>query len=284
MSHEFDFLSPAPGGAGVRRQGAVRGVAYLIFAAVVLLNVAYSYLADISFDLASLLRFSTDCFVYLLSVYIVFLCVAEAGRQDGYTKGAFTEAAAAYAEIRRQVIPHMPKLDAFCAAYVRADLAARQKECLLACGLEVEALDACRKLRRLPATLTPRQKRALRRAKNIRPSRLTRERLLYEGGGAVRADPLEPPGRKMVRRSLRALLPTTLCSVFAVQVVFAAKLDPDPRAILLQCLLRVIVLAWSALRGYAAGHQSVTEDTAQFLCRRTELLDQFLRQLASGLS
>ena len=64
------------------RRSLLSRAGYFVFAFVIFLNVACNALTEVNISWQSFLRLSTDCLLYLGSVYITFCAMADTARRD----------------------------------------------------------------------------------------------------------------------------------------------------------------------------------------------------------
>ena len=119
-------------------------------------------------------------------------------------------------------------------------------------------------------------------AARLRPLRCGGEILLPTDAPRHRREILLSPGRQLARRYTAALLPTTVFSLFSAQIVFAVQSNCDPRTVFVQCLLRIGLLSWTALRGYAVGERTVLCDSVTYLEEKADFLEAFAQWIAEN--
>ena len=116
----------------------------------------------------------------------------------------------------------------------------------------------------------------IRKAARLKPIKLDRASL-FEMGGKVRGARLfVNPRTAQVRRYGASLLPTTLFALFSAQIVFVVSANEDIRTVFVELLLRVALLSWTAVRGYAVGEKTVLADTTAYLLAKAEFLESFV--------
>ena len=68
---------------------------------------------------------------------------------------------------------------------------------------------------------------------------------------------------------------SALFALFSAQIVFAAEGQSDLRIVLVASLLRIGLLAFTALRGYMVGERTILCDTVGYLDAKSDFLDSF---------
>lgn len=268
------------------RRSLLSRAGYLVFAFVVILNVAFNALTEVNISWQSFLRLSTDCLLYLGSVYVTFCAMADTARRDARNKSAYTEARERCRRRAEEAKPHRRFLSGYLAARISEERIERQRSCLEAAGLCYD--DFSRRYARMTwrelkaSGLTRPQRRAVRAAARSRPMRYGGDILLPTEAPRHRREILLSPGRQLARRYTAALLPTTIFSLFSAQIIFAVQSNCDPKTVFVQCLLRVGLLSWTALRGYAVGERTILCDSVAYLEEKADLLEAFLQWIGEN--
>lgn len=262
------------------RKSLLSRAGYLVFGFVVLLNIAYNCLTEVGLNWQTLLSLSTDCLLYLGSVYVTFCAMADTARRDARTKDAYTRAQERSRRVTEAAKPFRRLLCGYIAAYTAQDLQQRQKMHLEVAGLSYDDYRTrlCRLSRReLCDCCLPRaEQKAIQTANRQRPLRLGADLLLSTGETRHRKSILTSPARLLAGRYTAALLPTTVFGLFSAQVIFAVQTNCDLRAVFVQSLLRIGLLSWTALRGYAVGERTILCDSVTFLEEKADFLEEFI--------
>ncbi len=214
--------------------------------------------------------------VMILSCFIMYTSLFDAGHQKAEDSQDYTRAQDAYRTVREEIRPRMRELDAFCHAYVEEELASTRAHILERAGLTTIDYLHCRdgELSRAALRQMPRVKRrALRAAVRLKPIRL-HPSLLLSGGGGNRRTPRLTAHPARVRRTAVALIPTIIGSMVTVAVTLES-MDMTPGAII-SGVLRIFTIVWCGVRGYAAGMRALREDDCAVLECKTTLLTAFL--------
>jgi len=268
------------------RRSLLSRAGYLVFAFVVILNVAFNALTEVTVSWQSILRLSTDCLLYLGSVYVTFCAMADTARRDTRGKAAYTEAVERCRRRAEEAKPFRRLMPGYLASYTAGELRERQRTCLETAGLSYDDYRdrlSHMTMRRLKALgLTRAQRRAVLRAARLRPLRCGGDVLLPTDAPHHRREILLSPGRQLARRYTAALLPTTVFSLFSAQIIFAVQSQCDLRTVFVQCLLRIGLLSWTALRGYAVGERTVLCDSVTYLEEKADLLEAFVQWTAEN--
>ena len=253
---------------------------YLIFAIVLLFNIAFRAFAHAGFSWQTVWRFTADCALYVSSVYVAFCALADTARRDAMTKDTYL---AAYTKCRLACEAAKEKrhlLSSYCIAYALADQEERKREYLGLCGIaeaDYNAHYAQKSKKELKALgLFSWQARLLKKADRVKPIKIDRA-ALFEMGERKKAGRLfVSPRTSRVRRYSASLLPTTLFALFSAQIVFVVSASEDLRTLVLELLLRIALLSFTAVRGYAVGEKTILSDTVSYFEAKAEFLEQFV--------
>ena len=259
---------------------------YVIFALVLALNVAFRTFSEVGLSLRSVLSVTADCVLYVTSVYVIFCTMADTARRDAKGREAYLRALGECEEAICRAKPYRTALGAYVTAFVREEHLERVRE-----TVECHGLDFCRYLGELAHRprrelkekgLSPYERRAVRRADRLRPLRVDRASLFEPLGRGSRRSLLASPTRTRLRRYGAALAPTTVFAMFSAQVVFAIEAQTDLWAVAVEAGVRIALLTWTAIRGYATGEKTILSDTVSYLRGKTDLLAAFVSQAEKG--
>ena len=262
------------------KQSLMQKAGYVVFLFVVVLNILYHCLTEVGVNWQAMLSFSTDAVIYLFSVYITFCAMADTAKRDAKVTEKYSEASSRCKEITDRAKPFRKDLFLFVSRYLRQDLVERRTACLEIAGISFdeykERWQHASLLAQRKAGLSKEQRRAIRHANRMRPQKITREGLLTYDELPPRQNPLLSPAYRTAGRYTASLLPSTVFALFSAQIVFAVVANQDPKTVLVEALLRIGLLSWTALRGYAVGEKSVTVDTVGYLYAKADFLTRFM--------
>ena len=265
---------------GRLKQGLMQKAGYFIFLFVLVVNVLYHALTEVGVNWEAMLSFSTDALIYLCSVYVTFCAMADTAKSDAKASLEYKEAHRLCKEKIEAAKPHRAFLSAFITKYLTDDLTERKRACLEVAGVSYEDYQKSYRLagrRTMKAQgLTKGERKAVCRAKRMRQERISREGLLTGDEVHLRRSPLLSPAYTTLRRYTAALLPSTLFAVFSAQIVFAVTANDDPKAVLIETLLRIGLLSFTAYRGYTVGEKSVMQDRVGYLLAKADFLGRFI--------
>ncbi|MBO5788883.1 MAG: hypothetical protein J6R42_02940 [Clostridia bacterium] len=269
-----------PLGKETAKQSLLSKAGYIVFAFVVLLNIAYRCLTEVGLNWHAVLALSCDGLLYLLSVYVTFYAMADTARRDAKQRKQYEDALSQSQKAVEKAKPYRAHLLTYIAEYVKNDVLSRKKAHLDVAGIPYDdyqnryARMSKRALKK--AGLTPWERKSIYRANKVKPQQITRESLLCYVESQPHQNPLLSPKRLMSRRYSKALLPTTIFALFSAQIVFEAQMGGDIKRIFVESLLRVGLLSWTALRGYATGEKTIELDSIAYLVAKTDFLEEFV--------
>ncbi len=213
--------------------------------------------------------------VMILSCFIMYTSLFDAGHQKGEENEEYTRVQNAYRSARDAARPHLRSLEAFCNAWTERELADFRKRILEHAGLTSADFVRYRDhtITRHELHSLPREKRrTLRRAQRLKPIRLHASMLLNEGDGGRRSPMLSAKGIR-ARRTAVALIPTVIGSLITVAVTLES-MDLSA-ATIISGVLRIFTIVWCGVRGYSAGLRAVAEDDCTVLESKAALLTAF---------
>ena len=70
---------------------------------------------------------------------------------------------------------------------------------------------------------------------------------------------------------MRALIPTTVTSFFAVSVVCSVISDPS-LATVTECIIKLFALVWNGCKGYTMGYNNIAVEYSTYLSDRSDIL------------
>lgn len=252
-----------------------RGKAYIlgntgkIIAVIAAIIAIVATFMDVTFFGLGAAEFTTTLAVLLISGYVIYFSLEDAGENLGKESSDFKSAMEKYVKARASITPEMiPSLRKFCSEYSASELEYRRQSILCSGGYSQEDM---RKYKN-GEPLDPSSRRALRTACKLRPFEITPSLLLSES--ATREELYNPEKTKLLRMSLR-LLPSTLCMLLTASVILTARADMSA-AVFADGLIKLATLPILGFRGYEAGYAYTVGAKLTWLETKTRLLECFL--------
>lgn len=238
---------------------------------VALITVAITLLVtftDVGFGRFSVESFASSTGLLLISSYLMYFSLGEAGQRLGRQSEEYLSLRADHSRLRDSVSGEMMKeLRKFCLDYTKDELSFRRLRALADAGIEEEAD---------PSSLTPSERRRKRRIDRMRPIPLSPSMLLGDGRREQKSE-LTAPTRARVSQAISSLLPSTLCMIFTVSVMLSAKEGLTVVSVI-ESLLKLSTLPIVGLRGYSDGYNLVMGADISWLRTRRGLLEAFLKR------
>ena len=279
MDKSFDFLNSKNGVVTLKKSsvGGFIGNMGIIIAAMTLLCTCVMFFTDIS--LASLVttEFSLSFVILLFCSYTMYFSMADTGAKHGAENELFIKAKERYDSLRAELSESglLFHLGSFCHEYVQNELVATQKNILLSAGISYS--EFCEKYkgkdkREQKEALCRRTRSIVAKANALKPITLTPDMLLSVGAKSHSRNPLsKSPEKSRIIHSMRALIPTTVTSFFAVSVVCSVISDPS-MATVTECIIKLFALVWNGCKGYTMGYDNVCTDYTAYLSNRSDIL------------
>ena len=252
-----------------------RGKAYILGYTgkiIALIAAAVAILAtfmEISFFGIGAEEFGTTLAVLLISGYVIYFSLEDAGEHLGEGCAEFKETKERYAKAKAAVTPEMiPALRKFCSDYSAQELEYRKKSLLCSGGYSEDDLkrfkngESCDRTARRTLSLTTKL-----RAFEITPALLLSET-------SHRDELYNPEKTKLLRMSLR-LLPSTLCMLLTASVILTARSDMSA-SVFIDGLIKLATLPILGFRGYEAGYAYAVGAKRTWLETKARLLECFL--------
>ena len=270
MNDGFD-LSVINSGALIKK-----GYSFLIanvgktVAVITLLVTALVSFTEISFSDLRGESFTSTLILMLLSSYIMYFSLEDAGEKLGRENDEYKSASEKYEDLRSRICGgDIPSLRSFCLNYRNAELEYRKSNMLFSLGYTEEEYNRYIK----GENLGKKAQLALRRVKKIKRAELDAASLL--SGDRHSVSELKNPESNRISRMLVRLIPSTVCMIFTVSVMISTK-DNLSAAGIIEIILKLATLPVIGIKGYAAGYEYVTESEKSWLDVKSRLLSAFL--------
>ena len=252
-----------------------RGKAYILCNTgkiIALIAAAVAILAtfmEISFFGIGGEEFTATLAVLLISGYVIYFSLEDAGEHLGECSPEFKAAREKYSKAKEKITPEMiPDLRKFCSSYSAAELEYRRKSLLCSRGYSDEDLKSYKRGDVFDRTA----RHTLKAATKLRAFEITPALLLSES--ARQTELYNPEKTKLLRMSLK-LLPSTLCMLLTASVILTARADMSA-SVLVDGLIKLSTLPILGFKGYEAGYAYAVGAKRTWLETKTRLLECFL--------
>lgn len=258
---------------GFREIGENMSKAIAIITAIIAAALTFT---EIALPEVATTELTTEVCVMLISSYIIYFSLEDAGESRGKRSEGYLEALLEYKEERQKVKGEdIGELRDFCLRYTCEEVEYRRRELLLSEGVTPDEYLAYKR----GETLDGRIRAVCQRAEKIKPIRLTAQ-MLTEGEQDSSKKPIgSPEGAKIVKLIL-GLVPTTVCMLLTVSLMITAKADMT-FADIIASLIKLLTLPIVALRGYAEGLGYSTGPLLSWIKTKAELLKAFNTEMSN---
>lgn len=259
----------------------------IIIAAMTLFCAAAVFFMDISLASFVTVNFSLSFVILLFCAYTIYFSLADTGMRLALSDKSYIKAKEEYEEVKGELRKSgkLERLGEFCHEYVKGELVSAKKEILLSSGISYS--EFCEKYSgkdksALPSELSRKAKKVILSADRIKPVHLTPDMLLSVGHNSGERRVLRKnPEKTRLISALRALIPTTVTSFFAVSIVCSVIKEPSS-AVFIECIIKLFTLIWTGSKGFLMGYNNISIDTAAYLSDCTDILLRFKSYESAG--
>lgn len=228
---------------------------------------------DVAFSDLTSERFTTTLTVMLISSYLMYFSLLDAGEREGEESEQFRHAAERYSSIRNKITPEsIDSLRSFCLDYSMRELEYRRLAYLGERGYSRGDLEAYKSGKKYPLPA----RRVFQRANRMKAAKLTPAVLLSHNHG-LHSGELTNPGRKKLFGAITSLVPSTVCMVFTVSVMLTAKDDLSVSTVI-DGIVKLSALPIVGFKGMLDGFSFARDDKADWLETKARLLETFLNE------
>ena len=264
MKNEFDSRLLESGAYVKRGYSAIVqniGKSIAVITAVIAVLITFT---EVGFCDISAQDFTTTLLVILISSYVIYFSLENAGESLGKEQTEYKDALSEYTLVVSRVSADMVEdLRAYCSEYVKQELEYRKTNYLFAHGYFYSENKDSKRMRRI-----------VERASNLKPIDIT-PRILLSMRSSMKSEEISNPETKKFLSLAIRLIPTTLCMLLTVSVILTTK-DNMTLSDVLEGIIKLSTLPVVALKGYCAGYNYVTESLVYWTQTKTKLLRAFL--------
>ena len=228
---------------------------------------------DIAFLGISSREFSTSLMLILISSYIMYFSLEEAGEklyEDSEDYRALTEE---YRQALEKInLDKLPDMRKYLEWYADEELIYRKRQMLLSSGLTEEEYQGSH-----DKITDPRKRLALKSISGIKRLNLTPELILSRS--ATKGERISDPGKRKLLMLTIKILPSTVCAFFTASIVLATK-ELDAVTIL-ESIMKLSMLPIIGFRGYVNGYNYKKDDEMAWIKTKIKLINGFLAQYAN---
>ena len=247
-----------------------------IIAVLTAIVTAMLVFTDIAFLGFSSKEFTTTLALILISSYIMYFSLEEAGERLYENSDDFKKLTEKYREVVEKIgLDKLGALREYCRRYADDELTFRKRSALLSAGCTEEDLESFFK-----GKCNDRKKRrALGRISKMQRIRLTPEMLLYHCSAS--ADKIRDPKRSKMLVLILKILPSTICMLFTASVVLSAK--EMSSVTIIEGIMKLSMLPIVGFRGYVNGYNYKKDSESEWLKTKIRLLEGFLQSYDNNI-
>ena len=251
----------------INNVGRIVAIITLIISALVLFTDIK--LADFSTE-----SFSSTLAVMLISSYMMYFSMTEAGENAGERCEEYKSAAEKYETLVKSVGgDKISALRKFCKNYSADELRYRRESFLIKYGYGMDEYESYRKGEKQAG----RARRIFSRADRFRAIPISPKTLLSTELTKDKSELSNPEKFRFFSMILK-LLPTTVCMTVTVSVMLTAK-DNLSLEVILDGVFKLSSLLLIGFKGYVSGYNYKRHKITLWLETKTRLLDAFLKSL-----
>ena len=227
--------------------------------------------SDVTLASLSAAEFTGTLAIMLTSSYIIYFSLEDAGERLGERSDEYRSAMAKYRKAKEKIgSGSIRALREFCIRYSADELKYRREGFIAESGYTEEDFNDYKEGKNQSAHA----RRVFRKASNMKAVRLSPTILLSESRTSAKSE-LEDPRTRKIFTSFINLIPSTICMVLTVSVVFSAKGDLGIADVILG-LVKLSALPLIGFRGYTSGYSYVKERKSVWIETKARLLDGFV--------
>ena len=272
MKDKFETALLESGDLMKRGGAAIVGNIGRIIAAITVIVAALVLFTDVGFADFGTESFTSTLAVLLLASYLIYFSMADAGEQAGEESEEYRHALKKCTELSGRVGGEaIPALRDFCKSYAEEELNFRRESLLMSYGFSREEYEKYKSGKAASKKL----RRAAKRADRLRAVSLTPKTLLSKERGKTKSE-LSNPEASRILYMLIKMLPTTLCMLLTVSVIFTAKENLTAGAVI-DGIFKLSSLLVIGFKGYVSGYNYTRRTLPLWLDTKSRLLDAFLK-------
>ena len=226
---------------------------------------------EISFSELSSESFTSTLVMMLISSYVMYFSLEDAGEKLGRESEAYKRANDKLTELKNQIKgTDVSRLREFCLDYRNAELEYRRSNLLFSLGYTEDEYARYVKGEKM----SQKAQKDLRRVKKMKRAELDTVSLI--SGDRRRESELKNPESTRLIHMILKLIPSTVCTLFTISLMISVK-DNLTTAGVIEALLKLSTLPIIGLKGYSGGYEYVTCSEVGWMETKARLLDGFIK-------
>lgn len=270
MSKENSDLLEIGGMLGRGYSSVIHNAGKIIACITLLIAVLVTF-TDIAFSGFGGEKFTFALTVMLLSSYLMYFSLEDAGEKEGESTEEYKSALEKYSTLKKKITPeNIDSLRSFCLDYSVRELEYRRLSFLMERGFSATDYALYKSGARFPK----KARRAFRKAEKMRSISLTPS-MLMSSSHLHKSNELVNPRKKKILGALGSLLPSTVCMVFTLSVMLTTKEGMTPSTVI-DGIVKLSALPVVGFKGMIDGFRFSREDKSVYLESKARLIESFL--------
>lgn len=228
-------------------------------------------------------------FVLLFCSYSMYVNFSDTGMRAGKESEAYKKTLGEYDSKKKEIITskQQGRLLEFCRHFIMEELQSTRHAIIADVGLDFDLykekyVGMSKKALKQVAELTEPQRKAIIKANNIKPIKLTPEMIFKRGRGAGHRSPLgvnphTKKGTAFAIKFVKISITTLLTSIIVLDVV----INPN-WATFAACCLKLMPVILNGFTGYKMGYENIVYDTVNYMSDQIDLIHQFQQYVADN--
>lgn len=258
-------------------------IAFIIFTVIVVMTTDIRLVT-----ISSLTDLGLEFFILLFCSYGMYICCADGGIKGGYATELYKSAVKRFDELKKQIeTSYLPRMNEFCSHYINEELKqARMQYLTTACIPYDVYLDKYAKLGKKDidalTELTSLQKKAVKKSNNIRPIKLTPERILTQGKTMHNRSALatDPGVMKNVAFTVK-IFKMSFISICMPLIALDMIMEPS-WVVFAEVCLKLFTVVLNGFDGHKDGYNNVTVHTVNYLNNQSSLMQQAIQYVSQS--
>lgn len=270
MSKESSDLLEIGGMLGRGYSSVIHNAGKIIACITLLIAVLVTF-TDIAFSGFGGEKFTFALTVMLLSSYLMYFSLEDAGEKEGESTEEYKSALEKYSTLKKKITPeNIDSLRSFCLDYSVRELEYRRLSFLMERGFSATDYALYKSGTHFPK----KARRAFRKAEKMRSISLTPS-MLMSSSHLHKSNELVNPRKKKILGALGSLLPSTVCMIFTLSVMLTTKEGMTPSTVI-DGIVKLSALPVVGFKGMIDGFRFSREDKSVYLESKARLIESFL--------
>ena len=255
--------------------------AFIIFAVIVIMTTDIKLVTASDFS-----QLGVNFFLLLVCTFSFYSLCSDNGTKNGLIAKVYINAMERFGRLKKRILDEQKytKMNDFCTHYISEDLKNARLQYLSVAGIGYDDyLATFSKLSDEEVDLLPDlsilQKKAIKKANNVRPIKLTPKMIMQDGSDHHSRSPL-PISPKVKKR---IVFGTTAVKMIVFTLSFTAitmEMFINPSWVMfVEICAKVMSVLYNGYQGYKDGYGLIAEDTTRYLDCQSDLMEQSIHYI-----